>query len=109
MPERESIQSFAEHQTSMALFLSSGLLDKLSAELIEGGYSAETKAALVYKASWPDQKIVHTTVAELAAAGAENNIGSTAMVLVGDFLGSSYERSKLYDPSFSHGFRQASN
>ncbi|MCL2632178.1 MAG: precorrin-4 C(11)-methyltransferase [Coriobacteriia bacterium] len=107
VPEKEAIQSLSTHQTSMALFLSAGLLDKLSAELIEGGYAPETAAAIVYKASWPDELVVRTTVADLVQAGEENNIGSTAMVLVGDFLDSAYERSQLYHPSFSHGFRKA--
>jgi precorrin-4/cobalt-precorrin-4 C11-methyltransferase len=109
VPEKESIELFAAHQTSMALFLSSGLLEKLSAELMAGGYAPETPAAIVYKATWPDEKIVRTTVAELAEAGAANNIGSTAMVLVGDFLGAEYERSYLYNPTFTHGFRQGSD
>ncbi|MCL2137281.1 MAG: precorrin-4 C(11)-methyltransferase [Coriobacteriia bacterium] len=106
VPEKEGISAFASHQTSMALFLSAGMLDKLSEELLEGGYPPETPAAIVYKASWPDEKAVRTTLAGLAAEGRANNIGSTAMVLVGAFLDSDYQRSKLYDPSFSHGFRQ---
>ena len=106
VPEKESIPLFAAHQTSMALFLSAGMLEKLSAELIEGGYRPDTPAAIVYKATWPDQKIVITTVSALAEDAAANMIGSTAMVLVGDFLDAEYERSKLYDPTFSHGFRQ---
>jgi len=107
VPEKESVALFAAHQTSMALFLSSGLLDGLVNELIEGGYSADTPAAIVYKATWPDEKTIRTTVGELALVGKANQIGSTAMVLVGDFLAADYDRSYLYNPTFSHGFRQA--
>ena len=107
VPERESIARLAAHQSTVVIFLSTGLLDDLSQELIAGGYAPETPAALVYKASWPDQKVVRTTVAGLPAAAREHSISKTALVLVGQFLGDRYERSLLYDPAFSHGYRQA--
>ncbi|EGD48941.1 precorrin-4 C11-methyltransferase [Ruminiclostridium papyrosolvens DSM 2782] len=107
VPEREEISKLASHKSSMALFLSSSLLEELSRRLVAGGYEANTPAAIVYKATWPDEKIVRTCVGELYTAAKENNINKTALILVGDFLGSEYSRSKLYDPTFSHEFREA--
>lgn len=107
VPEREEISKLASHKSSMALFLSSSLLEELSQRLVAGGYEANTPAAIVYKATWPDEKIVRTCVGELYTAAKENNINKTALILVGDFLGSEYSRSKLYDPTFSHEFREA--
>ncbi len=106
VPERESISKLAVHQASMAVFLSSAMLDRLCEELIAGGYRPDSPAAIVYKATWEDEKIVHTRVAELAAAARENGIKKTALILVGDFLRGEYDRSKLYDPTFSHEFRE---
>lgn len=108
VPEKEEISKLASHQASMALFLSSSLLEELSNKLIAGGYEFDTPAAIVYKATWPDQKIVRTTVANLYSAAKENNINKTALILVGGFLGDEYQRSKLYDPKFTHEFRKAS-
>ena len=108
VPERESIRSMASHQCSMVIFLSTGLLEELSKELIAGGYTADTKAALVYKATWPDQKVFRCTVGTLAQTAKKNNITKTALTVVGEFLGDDYELSKLYDPSFETEFRKAS-
>lgn len=107
VPEKEEIAKLASHQASMALFLSSGMLGKLSERLTVGGYPSETPAAIVYKATWPDQKIVRTTIGGLSRAAEENGIHKTALILVGGFLGEGYERSKLYDPTFTHEFREA--
>ena len=107
VPEREKIRSLAAHHASMVLFLSAGMLDALCAELIAGGYEPQTGAALVYKASWPDQKVLRGTLAELLRLAGQAGISRTALVLVGDFLGDEYELSKLYDKHFSHGFRKA--
>jgi len=109
VPGRERITELAKIRASMAIFLSGGMLPELSAKLIEGGYPRDTPAAIVYKATWRDQAIIRTTVEGLPAAGAENNIGKTAIILVGDFLGGEYERSLLYDPGFSHGYRTGSS
>lgn len=109
VPEREQLAALAEHGTSMVLFLSAGLLPQLQEELLRGAYTPDTPAALVFKASWPDEKQVRCTVGTLAQAGRENQITKTALVLVGDFLGKEYERSKLYDPAFSTGFRQGAD
>ena len=107
VPERESIRSLAAHQATMVLFLSTSLAKKLQEDLLAGGYAPDTPAAVVYKATWPEEKVVRCTVGALAAAGREHGISKTALVLVGDFLGEAYERSKLYDPAFSTGFREA--
>ena len=107
VPERESIRSLAAHGSTMVLFLSSGMLAKLSAELIAGGYAPDTPAAIVYKATWVDEKVIRTTISGLEQAAKENGISKTALITVGGFLGDQYERSKLYDPTFSHGCREA--
>jgi precorrin-4/cobalt-precorrin-4 C11-methyltransferase len=106
VPERESIRSFAAHRSTMILFLSSGLTEELSKELIEGGYEKNTPAAVVYKATWPDEKIFRCTIESLHQTMKDNNITKTALILVGNFLGHDYERSKLYNPKFTHEFRE---
>lgn len=106
VPDKESIESFAAHGATMVVFLSTGMLKELSNRLIAGGYGKDTPAAIVYKATWKDEKVIRTTVENLAESAAENNVTKTALITVGDFLGSVYERSKLYDPQFSHGFRK---
>jgi precorrin-4/cobalt-precorrin-4 C11-methyltransferase len=107
VPELEQIAKLASHQTSLVLFLTSSLIDKLIQELLKGGYKKETPAAIVYKATWPDQKVIRTTVGDLYKSAQEHHITKTALILVGDFLGSEYERSKLYDKYFTHEFRKA--
>lgn len=107
VPEKEEIASFAAHQATMVIFLSTGMLEKLSERLICGGYDADTPAAIVYKASWPDEKCVRCTVGTLAQSAHDASITKTALILVGRFLGGNYERSKLYDPSFTTEFREA--
>lgn len=107
VPERESIEKLAAHQSTMVVFLSAGMVNKLSEELIKGGCSPDTPAAIVYKASWPDEKICRCTVGSLPRTASENNISKTALIVVGDFLGESYSLSKLYDKNFETGFRKA--
>ena len=106
VPEREQIRLLASHGASMALFLSAGLLDEVQRALTEGGYAPETPAAIVYKASWPDEKVCRCALRDLAATAAAHGIRRTAMVVVGDFLGGGYARSKLYDPAFTTGYRE---
>ena len=106
VPERENLAALAAHGATMVLFLSAALLDGVQAELLKGAYTEMTPAAIVYKATWPEEKIVHCTVGTLAESGAAAGIRNTALVLVGDFLGSDYQRSKLYDPSFTTGYRR---
>ncbi|WP_313558868.1 precorrin-4 C(11)-methyltransferase [Ruminiclostridium cellobioparum] len=108
VPEKEEISRLAAHQASMVIFLSSSMLERLSDKLLAGGYSPDTPAAIVYKASWADEKIVRTSIDRLSTAAKENNIAKTALILVGHFLGDEYERSKLYDPAFTHEFRKGS-
>ena len=108
VPERESIRSFAAHHATMVIFLSTGLLEQLSAELIAGGYDADTPAAIVYKASWPEERKYICTVATLAQCAREHNITKTALMLIGDaVLHTDYRRSDLYNPSFTTEFREA--
>ena len=110
VPERESIASFAAHHATMVIFLSTGMLKKLSEELIKGGYEADTPAAIVYKATWPDEKRVVCTVATLAEAAERENIKKTALIIVGDVTAQAgYERSRLYAPEFTTEFRQGTD
>ncbi|MBE5826169.1 MAG: precorrin-4 C(11)-methyltransferase [Butyrivibrio sp.] len=107
VPERESIKSFAIHRTSMAIYLSTSLLKELSYELIRGGYSEDTPAAIVYKATWPEEERYICTVGTLEETAAEHGITKTAIILVGEVLSPlQIERSKLYDPSFETQFRK---
>ena len=108
VPDRESIRSFAQHRATMVLFLTTSLADDAQRELIEGGYPADTPAAIVYKATWPDQKVWHCTVGTLAETAREAGVKNTALITIGGFLGDAYDRSRLYDPSFTHMFREAS-
>ena len=94
VPEKESIRSFAAHQATMVLFLSTGLLGKLQEELKAGGYAPETPAAIVYKATWPDEKVCRCTVSTLEQTAKANRITKTALIVVGNVLGDQYDRSE---------------
>ena len=108
VPSKESIQSFAAHNATMVVFLSTGMLEELSRRLVEGGYRPDTPAAIVYKATWEDEKKFICTVDTLAKTAAENNITKTALMIIGDVVNTAhYERSKLYDPGFTTEFREA--
>ncbi|MFR8548420.1 MAG: precorrin-4 C(11)-methyltransferase [Lachnospiraceae bacterium] len=110
VPPKESIQSFAAHNATMVVFLSTGMLEELSRRLIEGGYRSDTPAAIVYKATWPDEKKFICTVGTLAQTAAEHGITKTALMLIGDAVKAAhYERSKLYDPGFTTMFRQGND
>ena len=106
VPDRESIASFAAHQATMVIFLSTGMLRELSAELIRGGYAPETPAAVVYKATWPEEKVLRCTVETLAQTAEAEGVRKTALIVVGNVLEGEYERSKLYDPSFTTEYRE---
>lgn len=108
VPPKENISLLAAHHATMVIFLTSTMLDELSKRLIEGGYEKDCPAAIVYKATWKDEKILRTTVGELANTAEEHGIHKMALIYVGGFLGGKYERSKLYDPSFTHEYRTAS-
>lgn len=107
VPDRESIRSLASHQSTMILFLSTALSAKLQNNLLEGGYPESTTAAVVYKASWPDEKVYHCTVGTLHQTIVNNHLTKTALIIVGNCLGNNYERSMLYHPGFSTEFREA--
>ena len=107
VPPKESIESFAAHHASMAIYLSTGRLGELTERLVAGGYPADTPAALVYKATWPEEEAYLCTLAELEETARVHNITKTALVLVGEAVAHrSYERSKLYDPDFETEFRR---
>ncbi len=105
VPSKESLQSFAQHQTSMVIFLSVQMIGKVVAQLIEGGYPEDTDIAVVYKATWQDEKIVKGTLKDIESKVKENDIQKTALIMVGKFLGSEYNNSKLYDKDFAHEYR----
>ena len=107
VPEKESIESFAAHHATMVVFLSTGMLEELSRRLIAGGYTADTPAAIVYKATWPDERAYVCTVGTLAETARKNHVTKTALMIIGDAVTHShYDRSKLYDPGFTTEFRQ---
>ena len=108
VPEKEEIAKLASHRATMVVFLSTGLLEKLSERLIAGGYTADTPAAIVYKATWEDEKAFICTVGTLAETAKKNNITKTALMIIGDVVTHShYNRSELYNPAFTTEFREA--
>ena len=106
VPEKEKLASLASHGATMVIFLSIGLIDKVQEALLQGAYTASTPAAVVYKATWPEQKTVRCTVGTLAQSTKQAGITKTALIVVGDFLGRCYARSKLYDPAFTTEYRE---
>lgn len=106
VPEREKLHLLAQHGATMVLFLSSGMTRQVQEALLQGAYTQETPCAIVYKATWPEEKVVRGTVGELCKLAEENDIARTALIVVGDVLGEDYELSKLYDRHFTTGFRQ---
>ena len=106
VPDNEKIAKLAEHGTSMVVFLSSSHLQELQEELYKGAYTPDTPCALVYKASWDDEKCIRTTLKDLDNEAEKAGITKTALVLVGEFLGDKYAFSKLYDPDFKTEYRQ---
>lgn len=105
VPELEQIDKLAVHQSSMAIFLTVQMIDKLVEKLLQH-YPSSTPVAVVQRTSWPDEKIVTGTLASIAEAVRSSNITKTAMILVGDFLGSNYQNSLLYAHHFTHGYRK---
>ena len=106
VPERESIRSLAAHGATMVLFLSTALTETLQGELLAGGYAAETPAAIVYKATWPEEKIFRCTVGTLHETAEENRLRKTALIVVGGCIGEEYLRSMLYHPDFTTEYRK---
>ena len=107
MPEREQLESFASHQTSMAIYLSVQRINRVAERLIEGGYPATTPVAVIYKATWPESQTVRGTLADIADKVRDAGIRKTALILVGNFLGDEYHYSRLYAADFSHEYRKA--
>lgn len=109
VPERERISELARARATMVFYLSAHLLPRIVSQAIEGGYKESTPAAVVYRASWPDQKIVTGTLGDIAGKAKSEGIVRTAIIIIGDVIRpESYEYSRLYDKTFSHGYRQAS-
>lgn len=108
VPQTECLEALAAHGAAMVLFLSAGLLQTVQERLLLGAYTADTPCAIVYKATWEDEKIVRGRLCELAELAEKNGIRKTALIVVGDFLGSDYELSRLYAADFSTEFREAS-
>lgn len=106
VPEMEKIEQWAKHQATMVIFLSMGLLPELEKALQKGGYAADTPVAIVYKATWPEEKVFHCTVDTIAETAKKNKITKTALIVVGKVLNGVYDRSKLYDPFFSTEYRK---
>ena len=108
VPEAEQLAKLAAHGATMVIFLSIGLVDKVQQALLEsGGYRPDTPAAVVYKATWPEQKVARRTVSpHWPRRPAKTASPRPPLIVVGDFLGENYERSKLYDPAFTTEFRQ---
>ena len=107
VPPLESIERFAAHQASMAIYLSTGMLEKLSERLIAGGYQKDTPAALVYKATWPEEEAYICTIGELSEVAKAHGITKTALVLVGDVIAHQhYAKSRLYAADFETEFRK---
>ena len=106
VPERESIRSLAAHGATMVLFLSTALTETLQGELLAGGYAAETPAAIIYKATWPEEKIFRCTVGTLHETAEKNRLRKTALIVVGGCLGKEYLRSMLYHPDFTTEYRK---
>ena len=107
MPAGEDIRSFAEHGTTMAIFLSAAKPRALQQELLDGGYAPETPCAVVYRASWPEERVIECRLGDLAERVREAGFTRQALILVGPGLDAGGTRSHLYSPGFSHMFRRA--
>ena len=110
VPERERLRDLAAHRATLAIFLSAGMVEEVVAQLVEGGFAPSTPAAVVYRATWPDQQIVRGVLREMCEAVPTRGIARQAIILVGDALSPSHRRdrpatSRLYDPAFGHGRR----
>lgn len=107
VPEKENLRSLAAHRASLVLYLSSGLARKVRQDLLFGGYAEDTPVAVVYKATWPEEKIIRTTLAKLPEDMEAAGITKTALIIVSPALGSVYEKSRLYDAAFATEYRGA--
>jgi precorrin-4 C11-methyltransferase len=109
MPPKEKLVDLARHNSTMVIFLSIGFIEEMCATLIEGGYTPDTPVAVVYKATWPDQRILKGTLSDIASKVKEAKIEKTALTVVGRFLGDEYSLSKLYDKNFTTGYRKGTD
>lgn len=107
VPSGEALELLAAHGATMAIFLSAGMAEKVQADLLAGGYASETPVAVVYKATWPEERVFRMKLSELAETMEREKITKTALILVGDCLGENYEKSRLYAADFSTEFRKA--
>lgn len=108
VPKREKISELAKHRATMIFYLSVHLLSNIVKESIQGGYKKSTPVAVVYRASWPDEKIITGTLENIEKKIKKEKIVRTSIVIIGDIVKpKSYEYSKLYDKTFSHGYRKA--
>ena len=109
VPERESIAELAKHGATMAFYLSVHLIDDVVKELLKGGvYTEKTPAAVVYRATWDDEKVIKGTLGDISKKTREARIIKTALIIVGDVIApAKYEYSKVYDSGFTHGYRKA--
>jgi precorrin-4/cobalt-precorrin-4 C11-methyltransferase len=109
VPDREKISELARHGSTMALYLSVHLIDQVVGEMLaSGSYTKDTPAAIVYRASWNDEKIIKGNLGNIAGKTKQSRIVKTAVIIVGDVIApKKYEFSKVYDPGFTHGFRKA--
>lgn len=106
VPEREKLHLLAEHGATMVLFLSGGMAGRVQEELLRGAYTEDTPCAIVYRATWQDEKVIRGAVGELCKLADENGITSTALIVVGDVLGDDYGLSRLYDRHFTTAYRK---
>ncbi len=107
VPEAESIIKLAAHQATMVIFLGAPHIARVVEDLQRGGYPKETPCQVVYKATWPEQKIVKGTLANIVGKVKAQSITETALIFVGRVLDpKTYDLSKLYDPKFTTGFRK---
>ena len=109
MPPKEKLVDLARHNSTMVIFLSIGFIEEMCATLIEGGYTPDTPVAVVYKATWPDQRILKGTLSDIASKVKDAKIEKTALTVVGRFLGDEYSLSKLYDKNFTTGYRKGTD
>ena len=105
VPEKEKLESLASHRASMAIFLSVQMIEEVVEKLLKH-YEKTTPIAVVQRASWADEKIVTGTLENISQKVKEEKITKTAQILVGDFLGNKYSKSKLYDKYFTHEYRE---
>ncbi|SHE85478.1 cobalt-precorrin 4 C11-methyltransferase [Tissierella praeacuta DSM 18095] len=108
VPKEEDLESLAKHKASMAIFLSVQEISRVVEKLVKGYGRDDVPVAIIYKATWEDEKIIYGTLKDIEKKVKEEGINKMAQILVGDFIEGEYERSKLYDPSFTHKFRSAS-